>query len=359
MTQTRTSLKRSSLILPDGQHKYPPSWLDRFFCWVDSLPISPWLLYALIGMALMAIELAINWFQGDEPVGTIHFFHVVFVFSVSYGFAAIHYLDREAGKAIDRFRPALTVNAVEYRELRYRFTTMHPRPVWLATAAGVFVFIAMLITTPLDLRLRLFQFVNSDLSLLFNDLVSLVVWILCSVGTYHSFHQLRMVSYIYTKYTRINLFEQRPLYALSGLTARTSILWIIVAWAWYASVPGLTETFVSGFAVVLWVVVAVIMFVWPLMGIHNLLLEAKDRVLFQNRQRLEALVGELHQRIDREDLAQMDNFNKALASIELEFGGLQRIPTWPWHPEAVRGVVAALIFPLVLWIMQQFLERIV
>jgi hypothetical protein len=236
---------------------------------------------------------------------------------------------------------------------------MQPRAVWLATAAGVFVFIAMLITTPLDVRLRLFQFVNTDLSLLYNDLISLMVWILCSVGLYHSFHQLQMVSHIYTKYTRINLFEQRPLYALSGLSARTSILWIIVAWAWYASAPGLTDTFVSGFAVVLWVVVAVIAFVWPLVGIHNLLLEAKDRVLFQNRQRLEALVGELHQRIDADDLGLMDNFNKALASIELEFAGLQRIPTWPWHPEAVRGVVAALIFPLVLWTMQQLLERLV
>src|SRR5690606_18619595 len=74
MAQTRTPDKRSSLILPEGQHKYPLSWFDRFFCWVDSLPIAPWLFYVIIGIVLMAGELAINWFQGDEPVGTVHFF---------------------------------------------------------------------------------------------------------------------------------------------------------------------------------------------------------------------------------------------------------------------------------------------
>ena len=42
---------------------------------------------------------------------------------------------------------------------------------------------------------------------------SLLIYVLVGVLVYHTLHQLRTVDVIYTKHTRINLFQQGPLYA--------------------------------------------------------------------------------------------------------------------------------------------------
>jgi hypothetical protein len=54
----------------------------------------------------------------------------------------------------------------------------------------------------------------------------------------------------------------------------------------------------------------------------------------------------------------MDDMNKALASLETERNLLTRIPTWAWQPEALRGLVVALVLPLVLWLVQALLQRL-
>jgi len=54
----------------------------------------------------------------------------------------------------------------------------------------------------------------------------------------------------------------------------------------------------------------------------------------------------------------MDSLNKALASLEIEAGALRRIQTWPWDPGAVRGLVAALLLPIVVWLLQLLLGRV-
>ena len=54
----------------------------------------------------------------------------------------------------------------------------------------------------------------------------------------------------------------------------------------------------------------------------------------------------------------MDALNKALSSLELVHNGLQRISSWPWQSETVRWVVAALLFPVIVWLMQWVLQRI-
>jgi hypothetical protein len=50
--------------------------------------------------------------------------------------------------------------------------------------------------------------------------------------------------------------------------------------------------------------------------------------------------------------------NKTLASLELEQAALRRIPTWPWEPGTLRGVLAALVLPIVIWLIQYVLQRL-
>ena len=74
--------------------------------------------------------------------------------------------------------------------------------------------------------------------------------------------------------------------------------------------------------------------------------------------RFEAAAAELHQRVDKKSLTKMDDLNKTLASLELERAALQRIPTWPWDAGTPRGLAVTLVLPLVIWLAQYLLQRL-
>lgn len=54
----------------------------------------------------------------------------------------------------------------------------------------------------------------------------------------------------------------------------------------------------------------------------------------------------------------MDTMNKAMASLEIERAALVRVPTWPWDPGTLRTVIAALLLPIIIWLIQYGLERL-
>jgi hypothetical protein len=103
-------------------------------------------------------------------------------------------------------------------------------------------------------------------------------------------------------------------------------------------------------------VLALVAFVWPLLGIHHLLVAEKARLLDECRRRLEASFVELHRRLDAGEIEGMSEFNMAIGSLEMEHVALKRIPTWPWQPETLSLLITALALPLGLWILQYVLQ---
>jgi hypothetical protein len=69
------------------------------------------------------------------------------------------------------------------------------------------------------------------------------------------------------------------------------------------------------------------------------------------------LTNELFRRVDQNVITDMDNLNKAMATVELEYQAIKRVPTWPWQPETLRAVIIAVLFPLVVWLLQSLLQR--
>jgi hypothetical protein len=147
------------------------------------------------------------------------------------------------------------------------------------------------------------------------------------------------------------------LYAFSSLSARTAIGILAISYSWYATVPAIfgdVTGLITGLGLL---AIGVFTFVWPLLGVHNLLVEEKGRLLSDCAQRQEVAITKLHQRIDADQIERMDDLNKVMASLEIEHTTLRRISTWPWQPETLRWFVAALLFPVVVWLSQRLLER--
>jgi hypothetical protein len=149
----------------------------------------------------------------------------------------------------------------------------------------------------------------------------------------------------------------KPLYAFSSVTALTAVSSTVIPYAWAAINGTLSDPIAIGMTLP-FTILAFASFVWPLLGLHRLLVEEKERLLDEAALRFEAAIVELHQRMDSGKLEGMTDMNMAIASLELEQNALNRIPTWPWQPETVRWLVTALVLPLGLWIIQFVLQRL-
>jgi hypothetical protein len=100
-------------------------------------------------------------------------------------------------------------------------------------------------------------------------------------------------------------------------------------------------------------------FVTPLLGAHRVLVEEKNRLLGEVGNRLRPILADLHQDVDSGKLRRMDNLSKAFASLEMERNLLEKVPTWPWEPQTVRGLIGALLLPVAVWLIQLVLQRVI
>jgi hypothetical protein len=175
---------------------------------------------------------------------------------------------------------------------------------------------------------------------------------------YHTWHQLRIVNQIYRQHTRVDLFNQQPLYAFSDLSARTALGLLIISFGWSLAAPELLSAPLTIMYVVGFNIICALTFVLPLVGIHNLLKQHKDARLAAIGAQFQSVSVLLHHRVDTRQVADMDNLNKTLLALELERKVVQRTPIWPWNPEAPRLIIGLLLLPIVLWLLQTFLERL-
>ena len=369
---TPASAEPSAFIPP-----YPPSWYDRLARRIDRLPGPSWLAYLLLGAAGMLVLVGVQMLAGAYRPGKFLALHLFLGSQFAYLLGLMRLLDRSAAAALETFRPVLHLprrlrggpadEATTLEELRYRLTTLPPRPTLWASLVGVLLGVVIPLfafripgATPYSLAAA---FTWARMSTLPGVTTVLLIQLAFSeavagVFIYHSIHQLREISRIYLTFTRLNLYRLQPLYAFSVPAALTAGGLILYNYAWFAVAPEFLDQPISIALGIFFATAAAVIFAWPLLGVHRRLVGEKKKALAESARRFEAAVAELHQRVDKKALAKMDDLNKTLASLELERAALQRIPTWPWDPGTPRGLAVTLVLPLVIWLAQYILQRL-
>ncbi len=348
-TNDKTNAKSAGKPRP-----YAPSWIDRFTAWVDRLPGSKWLYYPGLGLILLLIQAAALWREGAYPVGSLSPFHLFFAGAMPFFLLMFHVLDDAADEALATLRPILKV-AEEYDELRYRLTTLPARSTLLAGLA------ILGITFLLERGKNPFAVETSVALSISGPLVYLIYkicWWIFGALTYHTIYRLRLIDRILTRHTRVNLFRMRPLYAFSKLTALTAIGYAIAPYAFFALDPSMLNDPITLVIASLVLILAITIFAWPLLGIRRLLAIKKGQMLDGISLRFEAATIDLHERMDRDALDGISDLNVAVATLEIERTAIEKISTWPWQPETLRFLVTTLVLPLVLWISQYLLQRV-
>lgn len=343
----------------DGTRPYAPSWLDVITDAVRRLPIPFALVYLVVGLALGLVRAVVGWVDGSYPFGTFFPVHVLDGLIPLYFLCVIHLLDDMSGRALEDFRSKLT-GATSFEEMRYRLTTM---PAITTAILGVLGFALGAIYiqfffTPDDItRSRYF---TSPTAVAVDTVLSGFSGLMMIMFAFHTIRQLRMISLIYTRHTSVSIFAVGPLYALSRVTAVTTVSLLFFSYVYLAVYAGWTIYSVSnGVILVMMLLVSLLTFIVPLWGAHRLLQREKNHRQGEIGRRIEATADALHAKSDRgEYTADMDHLNTALDALLKERGVVAKASTWPWEPDAVRAVITAVLLPVFIWLVTRILERV-
>ncbi|MEO8262928.1 MAG: hypothetical protein ABI566_10205 [Pseudolysinimonas sp.] len=337
---------------------YAPSWLDRLTDAVGRLPGPYGIWYLAIGLVFALVRTIIGWTDGSYPVGTFFRVHVIDGLIPVYFLFVIHLLDEMAGRALTDYRSKLRGGDDDFETLRYQLTTLPWRTSLVVGILGLVagaVYIPILLS-PEDVEASHYL---TAASAGVDTVLSGLSGLMMVMFGYHTIHQLRMISRIYTRHTEVSIFDTSPLYALSRVTAVTSISLLFFTYV-YLAFYGDWQINSPSNAILLGaiLVTALLTFVLPLSGAHRLLVAAKrDRLSVVSR-RLETATDALHAKTDA------GQFTTAIAPITDAIDGLlkerevvAKTKTWPWDPDAVRAVATAVILPILIWIATRVLER--
>ena len=97
-------------------------------------------------------------------------------------------------------------------------------------------------------------------------------------------------------------------------------------------------------------------FVVPLWGIHERLVDEKA-ILFRGVEDRVGRIGtEMYRRIDAGEFDGSKVMSDALGGMTTLRDRIQRLPTWPWPPQLLRGFVSALVLPLVIYVLTRLVS---
>ena len=339
----------------DTVRQYAPSWLDRLYDWLVSLPGPTWLAYLVLAILSVLVANSALWLSGLRPLGELEPAQVGWGVATVLLLAASHRLKTAAGAAFDGFRPALGTGVPDPDRARYELTAMPARSILLVTlfAVGItpvyYVFdpvVSQVVgLTPLGLVPRIIS--EGGTSAILLGIV------------YQALRQMRIVSRLHDAADRIDPFRPAPLYAFSRLTAQVGLvlvgfnaLGILLNPAMFESSAALTifVPWLVGFTVV-----AVAVFIVPLLGMHRRLDAEKDRVLGAADDRTRDLLGELNEAIDARATDRVEALDRTISALRHEREILAKLPTWPWSIGTIRGFGSALLLPIGLYLIQRYL----
>jgi hypothetical protein len=269
----------------------------------------------------------------------------------AYLLGLTHALDRAAASAMRRFRPAFRGDDQEFAAARYRLTTLPARPTLVITV------VCALITIPLGrYEMSMIQTGGLELAPTVFLAVLALLYLMSYPFFYHIIRQLREIHRLHRDWAEVRLSNVRPMYALSRVTSLAAIGVILNNYGWFLAQPGadLNNPVTIGEGVFS-LGIALAVFVWPLWSAHRLLAEAKERGLARVAGRKEAARGQLHAAVDAGQLDRVDPLNKVLGALEAENAELHKVPTWPWAPGTLRGLLGTVLLPITLWLIQRLL----
>ena len=332
---------------------YKPSWIHRFFAWVDRLPIPAWIFYLFILFAGGAIQHLYVWGKGILEVGQ---FNIYLALTWSWLVAQLYYghLNPQiAQRALEEIRPLLDLDDKGFKLLSFEFTMIPGSPAFILQTLGFFIGLAF------AAAIRPF---SPEINYAFSEFVFLSMGLtlaMAFISFYWLIRQLDMIKRVINQIKWVDIYNLHSIYGLSRLTASIGIAIIVIAFLnYFTHAPQHIESiFAIGFYVS-FLLLALAIFILPLTEINRRLRDEKIRLLKIVNTQIEDAFEKVRADIRSNELDQIPSLQIGIEIMLREKTLLETIPTWPWAPNTFRGFLATIFSPLILRLVQQLLERL-
>jgi hypothetical protein len=339
----------------DGAARERGSWIDRFFRRLEGWPIHPGVSYAVLTVAGGLVLQGSLWACGASRPGAFSIQALATGGWTPLSLAALHLCLAVARGSLQAFRPVLPPRAQAYPKALRQLAAI---PTWITVAAGgvgVLYMIIVVRVDPMFFGLAGRGACSDPVALAFGWLNTSTILLNVSIAI----RDLAVVHRLHQRAPRINIFDRRPLFAFSRLTSTIAIATLLLSYVFYLAFPSVAQNPVLyGFILLFNFPLAMAAFALPLYGMHQRMASEKDRLLSDVSLRLQATVHSIHQRMETGKLSDVERFNTLLASLLNEEHYLRTIPTWPWEPGALRGLLTALFLPLAIFAAQRLIEQL-
>jgi ABC-type multidrug transport system fused ATPase/permease subunit len=329
-----------------------PRWLLRFFQIIDRIPIPGWLLAVLLIVASTAVHHLVAWQQGYVESGqfdfslSTHGFYFVFV---PYTWIV---LARRAAQDLRSFFSESGKGEEEIHEIIANFNSLPE-----------FTSAIILVVGGLNgyFNYRYLGIQAIPLSEVVLPLVSALTWIISAILGYMVIaRMIRQASLMQDFYNEIevDLFKPDRIYALSRYGAFTSTVLLLLFYVLaIISFPNFIFTPIGAITQLLIFLTIVLLFFIPLTKINRRMRQAKEEMLNRTNENLRDLNDQIHIAAQKREYAALTDFQGPLNTLQDLKEMIKAIPTWPWQPQTLRNLAAPLLFPVLVYLVQVFLDR--
>lgn len=333
---------------------FPPSWIDRLVAWIDHIQGFAWIVYGLSVLVFGVLINAIFWIDGSVPIGSIDPGNTGFALFVVYWIGLYQHLTSVGARSLKGFRPLLDVDDSEIARINHELATL---PRWIGLLyipLGYGIAAAMTLGDPAPFGAII---PRTALPHVGDIAISgfMLSTFMCLVT--RSVRQLRLVSRLHARATNINLLKLEPAHAFSALTSRTGIGIISVLIFSIPLNPTKYGSTINLYIAIMTLLLAIAVFVLPIIGIRHHLEEEKRRVLNSTGDLLQTLSDRLHDLIRGGDYQDIMGTKGAMEALVSERELIGKISTWPWNLSTLRGFSSALLLPIILWLATRLLEK--
>jgi hypothetical protein len=347
--------------IAEGEHRpYRGSWADALTDRVRRLPGPSIAYYALFSALLFAIVTAIEWLVGSLEPGRFVPVQAAVCAVAGLWLRLIEQFNESARAAVRALGPARLGDPARFPEIERRLTTLPALPLVAFSVLAAAVSETRAFVSPAFLQAISDPGVGRTPSTV---VLATLVAVATFIGSAWASKIVVMswrIHRLLTHEVRVSLFDVSALFAFSRITAAMAVSMILSLVLVSVPAPTILAADVLGIAGGLFTLaIAGLCFVLPLVGVHGRLVEDKDRLTGLAVEKLRTAATDLHQALDAGDLPKFDPYQKALTGIETELRLLRDTPTWPWQRETVRWVIGALMFPVILYVLQQGIARLI
>jgi hypothetical protein len=330
-----------------------PRWLLRFFQVVERVPIPKWLLSMLIIFLSSLLHHLVAWKNGyvdqgqfDLSLSTHGLYFVVVPFIWIF-------LANRAVQDLKIFFSDTGKNEEETRDIVADFNSLPElSSAFVVAIGGLNGFFN-------------YQYLGIE-AIPLSEVVlpgfSALTWIISAIMGYMVIaRMIRQASLMRTFYGEIevDLFRPERIYALSryGAIASAALplmfyLLVLVSFPTFIFTPvGVVSQLLVLFTIIL-------LFFIPLSGINRRMRQAKDDLLNNVNEDLRDLNARIHSTAKAGDYAELEKYQAPLSTLRNSREMIKAIPTWPWQPRTLRNLLAPLLFPVLVYLVQVFLDRV-